>query len=108
MHPQRVAKNLSTFVTGARGLLSVVDTVHGVVGPKPLELISSTLNRWTNHMVPVWNPYMPKVCTTVHHMTGEQRILCFRTMHTLCCVSRAVLAGGGATQAASPRAHHRG
>ena len=39
----------------------MVDAVHGIVGPAPLEFISRTLNRWTNHMVPVWNRYMPKV-----------------------------------------------
>jgi D-lactate dehydrogenase len=30
------------------------------VGPTPLQLTSSWLNRITNRFVPVWNPYMPK------------------------------------------------
>ena len=32
-----------------------------VLGPGVLEGVSSTLNRWTNHLIPVWNPYIPKV-----------------------------------------------
>lgn len=41
-------------------LLNVVDMAHGILGPKPLELISKGLNQATGRMVPVWNPYMPK------------------------------------------------
>jgi D-lactate dehydrogenase len=30
------------------------------MGPKPLEIISRWMNKMTGHMVPVWNPYLPK------------------------------------------------
>jgi hypothetical protein len=26
-----------------------------------LEVVSSKLNKWTSNLVPVWNPYIPKV-----------------------------------------------
>ena len=41
-------------------LLNLVHLAHRVVGPTPLQLVSSWLNQMTNHLVPVWNPYMPK------------------------------------------------
>jgi D-lactate dehydrogenase len=31
-----------------------------VLGPKPLEIISSWMNKMSGRMVPVWNPYLPK------------------------------------------------
>lgn len=40
--------------------LNLVSGIHGVVGAKPLEFASRLLNKWTDHAVPVWNPYMPK------------------------------------------------
>ena len=41
--------------------LTVVNAAHAVLGPTPLRAISTALNKWTGHMVPEWNPYMPKV-----------------------------------------------
>eukprot|EP00887_Chlorella_sp_A99_P004004 scaffold11.g4004.t1 len=40
--------------------LTAVSAVHALVGAAPLRAISSGLNRLTGHMVPTWNPYMPK------------------------------------------------
>jgi D-lactate dehydrogenase len=54
-----LARNFSATVTAGRGVLAVLDGMHGLVGPKPLQWVSSTLNRVTDHLVPVWNPYMP-------------------------------------------------
>lgn len=34
-----------------------------LLGPRFLEVVSGSLNRWTNHLVPQWNPYIPKVST---------------------------------------------
>lgn len=42
---------------------------RSIVGPKPLEAVSRALNSITNHMVPVWNPYMPKGAAP---LKGEQ------------------------------------
>ena len=36
-----------------------------VLGPKPLEIISSWMNKASGRMVPVWNPYMPKGASSV-------------------------------------------
>lgn len=35
--------------------------VPRLLGPRVLEVVSSTLNRWTSNLVPQWNPYIPKV-----------------------------------------------
>jgi D-lactate dehydrogenase len=40
--------------------LNVVDFAHRLLGPSPLQYISSRLNRASNHLIPEWNPYMPK------------------------------------------------
>jgi hypothetical protein len=32
-----------------------------LLGARFLEVVSGALNRWTNHLVPQWNPYIPKV-----------------------------------------------
>jgi hypothetical protein len=42
-------------------LLNVVDFAHRLLGPSPLQYISSRLNKASNHLIPEWNPYMPKV-----------------------------------------------
>ncbi len=55
-----LARNFSATVTAGRGVLAVLDGLHGVVGPKPLEMVSSALNKATGNFVPVWNKHMPK------------------------------------------------
>lgn len=41
-------------------LLNVVSFAHSLLGPSPLEYISSRLNKVSGNMVPEWNSYMPK------------------------------------------------
>ncbi len=41
-------------------MLNLVHLAHRLVGPTPLQLVSSWLNGASNHMIPVWNPYLPK------------------------------------------------
>ncbi|KAL4426062.1 hypothetical protein ABPG77_007858 [Micractinium sp. CCAP 211/92] len=55
-----VANNFSTTAWAFNKLLNVVSAAHSVLGAAPLKAVSSTLNRLTGHMVPEWNPYMPK------------------------------------------------
>jgi hypothetical protein len=35
--------------------------VARLLGPRFLEVVSSKLNKWTHNLVPVWNPFIPKV-----------------------------------------------
>lgn len=58
---QRVASNYGAFVSTVPAFLNVVDFAHRLVGPKPLEYLSSAMNRASGHMIPTWNPYMPRV-----------------------------------------------
>ena len=58
---QAMANNYGTFVSTVPAFLNVVDFAHKLVGPKPLEYLSGAMNRMTNHLVPTWNPYMPRV-----------------------------------------------
>lgn len=55
------ANNFKLISRGAPALLNTVDFFHGLLGPRVLEVVSGTLNKWTNHLVPQWNPYIPKV-----------------------------------------------
>ncbi|KAI3429690.1 hypothetical protein D9Q98_005775 [Chlorella vulgaris] len=56
----RVADNFGATAWVFNKLLGVVNAAHSVLGPKPLQVISSALNKVSGHMVPEWNPYMPK------------------------------------------------
>ena len=58
---QKVADNFGATAWAFNKLLNVVNVAHSVLGAAPLKAISGALNRWTGHMVPEWNPYMPKV-----------------------------------------------
>ena len=58
---QSMANNYGAFTAAVPPFLNVVDFAHRLVGPKPLEYISGAMNRVSNHMVPTWNPYMPRV-----------------------------------------------
>jgi hypothetical protein len=44
-----------------------------LLGPWPLEVVSGALNRWTNHLVPQWNRYLPKVRLGLSQGEGEER-----------------------------------
>lgn len=58
---QAMANNYGTFVSTVPAFLNIVDFAHRLVGPKPLEYLSRTMNRMSNHLIPTWNPYMPRV-----------------------------------------------
>jgi D-lactate dehydrogenase len=51
-------------------MLNVVNVAHSVLGAWPIKTISSALNKVTNHIVPEWNPYMPKGAAPLN-MTPE-------------------------------------
>ena len=56
-----MANNYGAFVSTVPAFLNVVDFAHRLVGPKPLQYLSGAMNRMSNHLVPAWNPYMPRV-----------------------------------------------
>ena len=58
---QRLANNFGAFTNMVPPLLNMVDFAHRLVGPKPLEFLSRTLNKGTGNIVPTWNPYLPRV-----------------------------------------------
>ena len=57
----------TAFTAAVPPFLNLVDFAHRLVGPKPLEYLSGAMNRVSNHLVPTWNPYMPRVspCRTL-------------------------------------------
>ena len=61
MNVQSVANHFAGFSWGAKQLLNAVDLAHRVVGPTPLQYVSSTINKLSGNLVPQWNPYMPRV-----------------------------------------------
>lgn len=66
---QSLANNYGAFVSTVPKFLNLVDFAHRLVGPKPLEYLSGTMNRMSNHLVPTWNPYMPRVRLCHLHLT---------------------------------------
>ena len=62
---QSLANNFSKLNAMVPPLLNVVDFAHRLLGPSPLQYISSRLNKASNHLIPEWNPYMPKVSSFV-------------------------------------------
>jgi len=55
-----LAKNFGLINNSVPTLLNTVNLAHKVMGPKPLEIISRWMNKMTDHVIPVWNPYLPK------------------------------------------------
>ncbi|KAG2497441.1 hypothetical protein HYH03_004596 [Edaphochlamys debaryana] len=58
-----LARNFGLINSGVPRFLNLVSMAHSIVGAKPLEAVSRALNSLTNHVVPVWNPYMPRGAT---------------------------------------------
>ena len=58
---QALANHFGAFSRIVPPFLNTVNLAHSVVGPQPLQYISSALNRLSGNLVPEWNPYMPKV-----------------------------------------------
>lgn len=58
---QRVANNFGMVNYSVPKFLNVVDFAHRLVGPKPLEFLSSVMNKASRNYIPEWNKYMPKV-----------------------------------------------
>lgn len=54
------ANNFTMINNSVPTLLNTVNMAHKVLGPKPLEIISSWMNKMSGRVVPVWNPYLPK------------------------------------------------
>jgi hypothetical protein len=48
------------MVGSAAGAAAAAVVVR-LLGPRFLEVVSSKLNKWTHNLVPVWNPFIPKV-----------------------------------------------
>ena len=58
---QAIANNFAPIAAVVPYFLDAVNLAHRVMGPKPLEWISSKLNVWSGKYIPEWNPYMPAV-----------------------------------------------
>ena len=69
LNAQRLANNFGAFTNMVPPLLNMVDFAHRLVGPKPLEFLSRTLNKGTGNIVPTWNPYLPLVRFAGHNCT---------------------------------------
>lgn len=76
-------------------LLNAVHMAHKVVGPKPLQLLSSWLNKGSDHYIPAWNPYMPKGAKPLRQpkpapvdTTLEKRAVPRKVVYLPSCVTR--------------------
>ena len=68
---QGIANHFSKIAAVVPYFLNAVSLTHRVVGPKPLEYISSKLNVWSDKYIPEWNPYMPSVSVPPSHVIGN-------------------------------------
>lgn len=67
------ANHFTLISRGAPVLLNTVDFIHGLLGPRVLEMVSGTLNRGTSNVVPQWNVYIPKAsCKTCSNGRHQQ------------------------------------
>lgn len=57
---EAVASHFGALNSAVPKLLNAVSLAHRILGPKPLEWTSNWLNRVSGHVVPTWNPHMPK------------------------------------------------
>lgn len=90
-----LADHFNLLSAGVPRLLDTVSLIHRLVGPKPLEFISGWLNRVSDHLVPVWNPYLPRGASPVRQpapvvpVTGaDARALPRRVVYMPSCVTR--------------------
>ena len=61
-----IANNFGATAWTFNKLLGAVNVAHQILGPWPLETISRALNKISGHMVPEWNPYMPKAASPLN------------------------------------------
>lgn len=91
----RVANNFGTLTAAVPPFLNFVDGLHRVVGPKPLQAISTLLNKASGNLVPEWNPYMPRGAAPLkaplppqQQVPAETRVLPRRVVYLPSCVTR--------------------
>ena len=58
---QSLAKNFGTVTAMVPPFLNIVDLAHRLVGPKPMQFLSDQWMKLPGHIMPAWNPYMPRV-----------------------------------------------
>ena len=76
-----MADNFGATAWAFNKLLGVANLAHSVLGATPLKAVTSALNKATGHVMPEWNPYMPKVGG------GRAGGVCLRGfLHQLCAM----------------------
>lgn len=76
---QSLADNFGMINATVPTFLNIVDYAHRLVGPKPLEFLSKSMNKVSNRFVPTWNPYMPQVsqqCILQHILVSTPQSEC--------------------------------
>ena len=68
---QSLAKNFGTVTSLVPPFLNIVDLAHRLVGPKPMQFLSDQWMKLPGHIMPAWNPYMPRVRTLVPAVSAE-------------------------------------
>ena len=61
-----LANNFGATAWTFNKLLGAVNVAHQVLGPWPIQTISRALNKISGHMIPEWNPYMPKAAAPLN------------------------------------------
>ncbi len=73
-----VANHFGAVTRSVPLLLDSVNLARSVLGDSTIRVISEKLNQWTGRLVPVWNPYVPKVSTNslLAYIKGKQLVDC--------------------------------
>ncbi|KAH7615608.1 hypothetical protein Ndes2526B_g09647 [Nannochloris sp. 'desiccata'] len=104
-----IANNFSSVAWVMNKALNVVSAAHAVIGTTPIQAISTALNRVSNHMIPEWNPYMPKGASKldlnpaapVTATNSETRSIPRKVVYAPACVTRIMGPSRGDDQQAS-------
>lgn len=99
-----LANNFGMINSTVPKFLDAVDLAHRVVGSKSLQMVSGWLNKVTDHVVPAWNPYMPRGAAPMRKPTkpttpaldprGQPR----KVVYVPACVTRMMGPAQGDTQ----------
>jgi len=82
-----LAHNMNTVTGTVRGVLSLVDAVHRLVGTGTMQTVSRWIRSLTGGRVPLWNPAMPGGADRLRRPahTGRPRVVYFPT-----CINRSM------------------
>ena len=60
-----LAKHMGVVTSGMRGILSLADLVHALIGTRAMTQLTSSLRKFSGDRLPQWNPYLSRAAGRV-------------------------------------------